>query len=503
MAGAKRKLDEDTEPAPIVRTCPADVMTCLGEIDLELQRLGQHGISPWWWQQLGEFYRSQRWLFVGRVGRRGGKSDTVSKVAIAEVLTGRHKIPLGDVGVVSVVSTDRKEAGKRVRTIDAYLTALNVEHKTLSDEITFIDRPYKIEVKTASVSGVSGFTSILCIGDEVGKWKDVDTGANPAAEVLSSWKPTLLTMPDARMFLLSSPWAVDDAHARAFDHGTTDTQQAAWAPTWIAHPTLTREMCQRAEENPVTFRREYEAIPSAEAEDSLHARADLERACRPHGDLPREDGVSYVGVLDMSRPPAWTLVVAALRRCSDGVTRASAVLARQFLNVEKPGAVMVDVAHILDEYGLTGVACPVLPRFARTLASPLDLSLVQVDVTDAMHESLRLRAANDGLELPNNGDILRDLLGVRRDDAGKIRLTVADGRRCDYAPALALAMDRLGTPPDAPPAPVVPTLEWWQAQEVRRAVETERRDRERDYAQQKAINEQRDAEWIADRGGWR
>ena len=221
---------------------PTTVLGCLQEIDRRLTGIGQHGISPWWWGVLEDFYASGRWLFVGRVGRRGGKSDTVAKVAIAEVLCGRHKVPLGDVGVVSIVSVDRKEAGKRVRTISAYLSALGIEHKALTDEITLVERPYKIEVKTATVGGVSGFTSILCIGDEVGKWKDSDTGSNPADDVLASWKPTLLTMPDARMFLLSSPWAVDDAHARAFDKGTNDDQQAEWAPTWVAHPSLTEDM---------------------------------------------------------------------------------------------------------------------------------------------------------------------------------------------------------------------------------------------------------------------
>jgi hypothetical protein len=480
--------DDEADEAPAF-VWPPTVLGCLQEIDRRLVAIGQHAISPWWWEQLEEFYQSRRWQFVGRVGRRGGKSDTGAKVAIAEMMCGRHKIPLGDKGIVSIVSVDRDEAAKRVLTIAAYLKALGIKHKALSYDIDMGALPYAVEVKTASVRGVSGFTSIFCLGDEVDKWKDEKTGANPADAVLDSWEPTLLTMDDSRMFLLSSPWDMHGPHARRFNIGTNDEQLAAWAPTWVAHPAMTREKCAaRCQGKPIKFQREYEAIPSEENEDGIYTRAQLDRSRMHHGDITREPGVTYAAVLDMSRPPAWTLAILAARKGADGRTRTTCVLSRQWENVTAPATTIEEVKVALSSYELAGAYCPTATKFERILANQSELSLTVVEVTDAMHESLRLRIAADGIDLPDDPTILSDLLSIRR--AGdKVQLpTAPDGRRCDFAKVLALGADRVAVDPKDIQERPVPDLAWWQGQEVKRAQAMAKAEQERDYEAQRAIN---------------
>lgn len=217
--------------------------------------------SPWWREQIGRFLLSGRRQFVLRVGRRGGKSSTLCRVAIAMALWGTYRIPPGDVGVVAFVSVSRDESAQRLRTIEAVLRALGIGYRRRDTEIELEGQPIVFKTFAATMSGVSGFTSIMFIGDEVAKWRDAETGANPAKEVLGSARPTMATQPSARMFLCSSPLGTQDAHAIAFDQGDTDTQLVASAPTWEANPSVSEQQTRDLEGDEKTWRREYAAIP--------------------------------------------------------------------------------------------------------------------------------------------------------------------------------------------------------------------------------------------------
>jgi hypothetical protein len=120
---------------------------------------------------------------------------------------------------------------------------------------------------------VSGFTSIGNLCDEVSKWKDKDSQANPSHEVLKSLKPTMATMPNAIQWLVSSPYSTLDAHYDAVEEGTTKGQTVFYAPTWEANPTLTEDGTRALEEDEPTWEREYKAIPAA-AEDSAFFPSD-------------------------------------------------------------------------------------------------------------------------------------------------------------------------------------------------------------------------------------
>jgi hypothetical protein len=459
-AGAGGAAQEGTQ------AWPEEVVGCLEGVDRRLVAMGEHAISPWWWAQLREFFGSSRWKFVGRVGRRGGKSDTWAKVAIAVILSRVFTIPMGDTGVVSIVSTDREEAAKRIRTISEYLEALDVKHKPTSYAITFPDDSpyarYAIEVKTASVRGVSGFTSILCIGDEVDKWKDSDTGANPAAEVLSSWTPTLATMMPhgAKMALLSSPWLYKGPHSREFDAGTNDEQQAAWAMTWVAHPAMTPEMCRRLEKNPVKFKREYEAIPQPDADDP-DLVSYLERATRKAAPvLGRHEPLTYVAAIaytlpsdrseDDQRPNAWSLAVTTRRTCEDGRVRTSVVRAQQWLGARDPDAVARELARLCKGYGLRSAMVPDnAPDYITKLTQRHGLALNPTPLTEREHADLRLRLADDGIDLPDDAQLRSDIVDAT-----------------DLGDVVALGASRaLAGPKERTTRPDPYTSEWWDAQE--------------------------------------
>ena len=410
--------------AKAIRLWPGDVMSCLDEMEIALIDAGFPPMSPWWHDVLGEFYACGKRQLVARVGRRGGKSSTISRVAVAEILTCRHKVPPGDTGVVAVVSVDRREASDRIKTIHAILDALAIPNKPKADGIELPDRPYGIAIRTGSIAGVSGFTCICGLGDEVSKWKDSDTGVNPAEQVLSSWRPTMATMPLAKMFMVSSPMGNDDAHARSFDEGATTRQMIAYAPTWVANPSLTQADLERDEPNRRYFRREYEAIPSPEIEGSLLTAAEIERATVPDAMRVPEVRQEYIAALDTgSRSQVWSLIIATSRWAGPR-DRVAVVLAHSWEGTQetRPDAadVLREVGAVLRAYGIHGVRVDkdTTPETLTSTAMRAGVALMRCDLQRSDwikgYDNLALMCSEDAWELPNVEELRADLLTVKK-----------------------------------------------------------------------------------------
>jgi hypothetical protein len=239
-------------------------------------------MSAWWRETIARFYESGRRQLVLRVGRRGGKSSTLCRVAVLEALYGEHVIPPGDVGIVGIVSVSRDEASQRLRTVKAILDVLGVKYRPIEAGLELVGTRVAFKTFTASIAGVVGGTWICAVCDEVSRWRDTETGANPAREVLGSMRPCLADQPNAKIFLSSAPMGTDDAHAVAFAEGETDLQCCAFAETWVARPSLTEAMTRAIERDPRIWAREYAAIPqgalSAAFEAELVDEAHLELA---------------------------------------------------------------------------------------------------------------------------------------------------------------------------------------------------------------------------------
>jgi hypothetical protein len=227
---------------------------------------GWPGITQWWNGLLESFMRSGVPQLVARVGRRGFKSSTacVFAVAFALVYSTLGLVPPGDIGWVVFVSVTRDEAQSRLRTVSRILEVIGVRYALAGDTLIIDGTNIGFRVQACTVASVSGWTTILIIADEVAKWMDRDTGANCATEVLAALRPTMSTQPLARILLLSSPLSVDDAHARAFDAGSSSFQLVTHAETWVASAGfVSEEQTHRLEPDTRTWAREYAAIPSA------------------------------------------------------------------------------------------------------------------------------------------------------------------------------------------------------------------------------------------------
>jgi hypothetical protein len=119
-------------------------------MDRALVAAGFPPTSPWWREQLARFLGSSRRRWILRVGRRGGKSSTLCRVAVAVALWGGWSVPPGDLAVIPFVSVDRDEAGARLRTIADILLALGVAFDERGDEIELRGRRLVFRVVTSN-----------------------------------------------------------------------------------------------------------------------------------------------------------------------------------------------------------------------------------------------------------------------------------------------------------------------------------------------------------------
>lgn len=446
-----------------------EILARYDEVDEKLVAKGFPPTSPWWRETIERWYRSGKRQAVLRVGRRGGKSSSLSRLAVVEALYGHHDVPPGDTGVVAVISTRNDEAGARLTTIQAILDALGVAYRPWGkgvDGLRLIGRRMGFRVYSASVQGVSGFTGIFILCDEVAKWKDKDTGANPASEVLKSVRPTMATQPESRIVLSSSPFGMMDAHYDAFEEGETDLQTTGYAPTWEANPSLTEAETHVLEPDEGAWLREYKAVPQAEIESSLLSEVQINSATRaarvaskddvklhPNitpADLPFEEGRRYWAEMDpATRRHVWTLVVST--QGYDRVRRI--VMAREWRPQPglplKPSAVLADIAQLVKPYGLRVVhtdqaSADALAELGRLAGlTLLDNAWTQPEIKEASEHVLKL--LQEGLlELPPDKMVKADLLGIRKViTRSGVRYEFAEmhGRHSDYAPVILRAVD--------------------------------------------------------------
>jgi hypothetical protein len=428
----------------------------LDALDDALAARGFPRTSSWWRAVLDRFFASTAKQLVLRVGRRGGKSSVLCRVAALLALFGEWTVTPGDVGIIGFVSVNRDESAQRIRMIKAILDAIGVAWKPIENGIELEGKPIAFKTFTASVSGVVGGTWIALIGDELARWRDVDSGANPAREVLASARPTLAGMAGARIFLSSSPLGSTDHHATLVDAGETSFQQVAIAATWIARPELTEAECHELEPDPDVFGREYGAIPHDGSATSLVSETQLLAVTR-RSDLvlPRDRAGTYVAAIDpATRSNGWTLAIGRVLTADD-VASVQIVCCREWRAAKgvalDSDETLREVAGILHGFDLEACWTDQWSYDSlRSIASRhnVDLRLEASSATSKVQafDNLRRLVVDRRIELPDIPQLRADLLGVRklvgRSGAMTVDLEKSGGRHCDFASALALCASK-------------------------------------------------------------
>lgn len=242
---------------------PARFLARLHDVDDACVAAGGVPISPAWGRTIERYVRSGKRQIVVRKGRRIGASTIIApRLAVTALLCSEHPLPPGEQSTFGFVSVKRPEARRRLRNVGAVLDALGIQYETRDEGIEpqgFGGRIF--QTLTASFRTEVGQTIEWLWCDEVARWMDGDSLANPAEAVVSSLRPSLLTVEHAQLWLVSSPWGQDDLHARSYDDGETERQTTAFLPTAIGNPTLPEEKTRIEEPDPAVWSREYGAEP--------------------------------------------------------------------------------------------------------------------------------------------------------------------------------------------------------------------------------------------------
>lgn len=175
-------------------------------VDARCVAAGMPPMSPWWRSSVGAFYASGKPWGIFLVGRGGGKSTTLERVAASVARYGDRSVPPGQVWTWPFVSVGPDDANRRIDGIAAVLRAdgmkvigdFEPDGSKVKDGIKISHAPrgcLDLEdargnaIRLASIAGtignLSGPSTIGLTIDEAAKLIDA-RGANPLTEIVAS-----------------------------------------------------------------------------------------------------------------------------------------------------------------------------------------------------------------------------------------------------------------------------------------------------------------------------
>jgi len=406
---------------------------------------------------------------------RCAKSTIVAAKAVRNAFLGDCSgLQPGEVPRVPIVSVDLDKAKE---TFSKLVGALTTSEK-LSSLLLKVDRdsvviknhsgwPVEIKMIAGSRSGQT-LVSRWCLGaifDEAPRMLGQSDGVINLDDALTAIEARM--RPGAQIDLVGSLWAPrGPVYERVQEHFGKPSEEIvviiATGP--MLRPDLyTPEYCERIRN---ADDRAYETdvmARFADPEDALLPSVDV-AACVRRTDAPLEPDHrrSYVAVMDpATRGNGWTL---CLIECGeDG--RFAVALAKEWIGTRaqplRPAKVLHEIAEELEPYGVVELhtdqwAFDALMDVAELAETGLMLIPGERDdETDG--KRLAKLLSDRALSLPNDRQLRADLISIKRRPrtAGGSQIVLpktADGRHCDYAAALLLAMHVL---PEKPTAPVL------------------------------------------------
>jgi hypothetical protein len=253
------------------------------------------------------------------VGRRGGKSRIVSFAAVylACFHDFRKYLAPGEVGIVLILARDRDQAKvvfnyiggiiKSVGALNQMVTAWRADEIELQNGITIV-------VKTSDYRAIRGPTVVCSIADEVAFWDS--QGVSPDKEIFAALRPSMATIPEAKLLVISSPYAKFGALYEAYKryYGQNDPNVLIWqAETRIMNPTISQDFInQELERDPDAARSEWFAQFREDVEAAFSLES-IEQCVIPgRSDLLPAHNLTYRAFVDPSggRHDSFTVAVA-------------------------------------------------------------------------------------------------------------------------------------------------------------------------------------------------
>lgn len=216
-------------------------------VDAQCALAGMPSASPWWRWSIGQYYTSEKPWGVFLVGRGGGKSTTLEKVAGSDSFWGARKIPPGQVWTWPFISVGPEDANRRVTGTAAVYRAIGLRvigeegiDGKAKDGVKISRAPRGSmelldamgnEIQLASIAGtignVSGPSTLGMTIDEAAKLRDKSANANPLTEIIASGAQTSRARRGWRAICCSSAWERIGAHFQLVEQGDNETNFVA------------------------------------------------------------------------------------------------------------------------------------------------------------------------------------------------------------------------------------------------------------------------------------
>lgn len=261
-------------------------------------------------------------------------------------------------------------------------------------------------------------------------------------------------LPGSKILYPGSPWApYGPVYDMVQEHrGKRSSVFVCWAPGWLMNPVLwTPEKCAEMKANhPQSYRTDVEAKFASPGEN-LFGADEIEQCTRKApGDLPYDERHTYFAAMDpATRRNAWTLIIA-----TRDANMLRVAVAREW--VPSQGAILQhseilrEVAEVCGRYKVKMLWTDQYHADSLiALARGAGLSVTQDTQTNEQrirsYLNLKTRMGEGHVDLPLDTQLLEDLKRVQRvpTQRGGVNINLPhtrDGRHCDYAPALTLAL---------------------------------------------------------------
>lgn len=225
-----RKLREDA-----ARFAPGMLgFLCAVEARLA-SRPGAHGFSPFWKWCLSEWYASGKPVFLGCIGRGGGKSDTQTAVVVTECIFADRVVPPGETWIWPYLSKDMNETNLKFGPLESALKALGLggddlkvhRRKDGRSEVGFVDansNMIEVRVYPNTKDALRGPTLCGATNDEEAFWRaDKDLGTSTADDVLDAMAGAFRgDAKEKKHMRISSANTVDSTLMRDIEDGDND-----------------------------------------------------------------------------------------------------------------------------------------------------------------------------------------------------------------------------------------------------------------------------------------
>ena len=370
------------------------------------------------------------------VGRRGGKSFVSAVIACFLAIFKDYSAFLspGERGTIMILAVDRKQARTLLRYVKAilsldllkpYVERETAETLDLSNRIT-------IEVQTVSYRSVRGYTIVAAIFEESAFWRA--EGANPDAEIYTGIKPAMITIPDAMLISISTPYSRQGLLYENYReyYGREDDEVLVWkAPSIVMNPTLSKKMISKEKsKDPSAARAEWDGEFREDIEAFLPLEV-IERVIVPGRiELPYMEKISYHAFTDPSGGGGDSFTL-SIGHKEDGKVIQDVLKARK----GDPYQIVKEYGEVLKKYHVSEVTGD---RYAGSWVSEaFQKEGIRYKVSELNKSEIYLEAlpylTSGMVELLDDRELVKELrlLERRRDLRERYRgPSKIDGRRC-------------------------------------------------------------------------